>query len=160
MSDRRGIVVREPFVERLVRFLELWEAGGWSIKLYGLGYRDLPTPETVAAAKDAVLRQLPRPATTAFRYGLAFAIVHEGQDARWLLVDWWEHESILCHRLLTSTFAEPAIFNPATGRAVACVWELAILEFERRAWVDSILRDPSHADVSAYLTSVLATTPR
>jgi hypothetical protein len=39
--------------------------------------------------------------------------------------------------------------------AGCCVWELAVLWFERQAWVDTVLRHPGRGDFSRYLAARL-----
>jgi hypothetical protein len=85
------------------------------------------------------------------RYGIAVVIVHHGQDACWLLVDWWGRESVLHHRLLTAPLPGDGSFHPAPPELAACVWELPLLMFERNAWVETVLADPARSDVGRYL---------
>jgi hypothetical protein len=37
--------------------------------------------------------------------------------------------------------------DPAAG----CVWELGIIDFERRAWLEDVLMSPDGPDVERYL---------
>jgi hypothetical protein len=137
----------------LVRPLEIWEHDGWLLKVYGLAYRgDRPPTDVVDAAKRVAAETLPLPAETPDRYGVGFLVVHEGQDARWLLVDWWGFESVLHHRLFMASLDGEPEFEPAPDPLMACVWELAILAFERDAWVETVLTDAKRPDVPAYLS--------
>ena len=45
-----------------------------------------------------------------------------------------------------STALEPVEWTPA-----GCVYELAIIEFERRAWIDDVIGNPDGPDVERYL---------
>jgi hypothetical protein len=144
--------VRQAYRPRNVRFLELWQPDDWLVKLYGLAYdRDRPAAATIAAAKRAAARALPRPARSDDRYGIAVVIVHHGQDACWLLVDWWGQESVLHQRLLTAPLPGDGSFHPAPPELAACVWELPLLMFERNAWVETVLADAARSDVGRYL---------
>lgn len=142
---------REPYRPRSARFLELWRPDGWLLKLYGLAYEgERPRAEVVKAAKRSARDALPCPARSGDRYGTGFIIVHDGQDACWLLIDWWGYESVLHHRLLTAPLSAPREFHPAPRDVTACVWELALLMFERDAWVSTVLTD-TEPDVGRYL---------
>jgi hypothetical protein len=146
------ISLRQPYEQRSVRHLGTWAHEGWLLKVYGLAYRgDVPPSKVVAAAKRTAAEALPMPAQTPDRYGVGFLVVHEGQDARWLLVDWWGFESVLHHRLMVSPLEGEPEFKRAPGAVTACVWELPILAFERDAWVETVLSDPERPNVSAYL---------
>lgn len=143
--------VRERYRPRSIRFLELWRPDGWLLKLYGIAYKGgLPRAEVVEAARRSAAATLPRPARTRDRYGAGFVVVHDGQDACWLLIDWWGHESVLHQRLLTAPLSAPQEFHPAQRDLTACVWELPLLAFERDAWVSTVLSD-AEADVGRYL---------
>jgi hypothetical protein len=41
--------------------------------------------------------------------------------------------------------------RPHPTPAIACVWELAVLDHERRAWVRHVLARPHGPDAGAYL---------
>ena len=38
--------------------------------------------------------------------------------------------------------------DPAAG----CVWEMSVLDFERRAWIEDVLANPNGPDIDRYLT--------
>jgi hypothetical protein len=38
---------------------------------------------------------------------------------------------------------------------IACVWDLAVIGFERRAWIDCVLANPGGPDVEMYLMQQL-----
>lgn len=146
------VKLREPYRSRNARFLELWRPGEWLVKLYGIAYEgEVPPPAVVEAAKRAAADALPQPARNENRYGVGIVIVHQGQDACWLLVDWWGDESVLHHRLLRAPLPGAGQFEPAAPDLAACVWELPLLMFERDAWVATVLTDHEHPDVARYL---------
>lgn len=45
-----------------------------------------------------------------------------------------------------------AIEHPAAG----CVWELGIIDFERRAWLADVLANPAGADLELYMSHALS----
>jgi len=148
----RTVELRQSYVKRPVRYLETWRHDGWLIKVYGIAYEgEAPPAETVAAAKKTAALALPSPAETSDRYGVGFLVVHEGQDSRWLLVDWWGFESVLHHRLFRAPLDGEPDFSPVDDEITACVWELPVLAFERDAWVETVLKDADRPDVGAYL---------
>jgi hypothetical protein len=148
----RAIGLRQSYEQRSVRHLETWAHDGWLLKVYGLAYRgEAPPSHVVDAAKRAAAWTLPMPPQTPDRYGLGFLVVHEGQDARWLLVDWWGFESVLHHRLFWAPLEGEPEFKRAPDPVTACVWELPILAFERDAWVETVLSDAERPNVPGYL---------
>ena len=72
-DEREMIYLQEPYDPRPIRFLELWETGGWRMKVYGIAYRSRrPSEDLVRAAKDVAEQRLPRSAEGEGRYGVGF----------------------------------------------------------------------------------------
>lgn len=150
-----ALEISEPYATRSVRFLDLWAIGGWTLKVYGISYaRERPRAEVVDAAKGFIARVLPEPALDG-RHGIGFIVVHDGRDACWLLADWWRDEDTLYQQLYTAPLDRPSQFAPVEDGPVACVWELAVLKFERDAWVEDILSHPESPDLAGYLQAQL-----
>jgi len=121
--------------------------GDWRLKLYGLarpehGVRAELLESTRALAAEAL------PPVDDEHYGAAFAIAH---DARWpiALIYWWQDENELHSRIYAGATLDAMAPAPAT--ALGCVWELGIIEFERRAWIADVIGNPAGPDVDAYL---------
>lgn len=65
------------------------------------------------------------------------------------MVDWWVDENKLHHRLFID-------FERAPHDALtACVWDIAVMAFERDAWVEHMLRAPPPGDLDRYLAATL-----
>jgi hypothetical protein len=82
-------------------------------------------------------------------YGAGFAIAH---DAAYpiALVYWWQGINELHQRSFVGEeidALEPVEFTPA-----GCVYELAIVEFERRAWIDDVIGNPDGPNLERYLS--------
>ncbi|MEL7059805.1 MAG: GNAT family N-acetyltransferase [Acidobacteriota bacterium] len=136
------------YVPRTASCTGLVEAGGWALKAYTI-VRDVarPSDEELQAARDAVAQALPPlpdddsapPRERAPRSG--FFILHLGEEARWLLVDWWTPGGILCQRMFSAPLDGPCRFEEVPSREIlACVWELGVIDFERRAWISTVMR--------------------
>jgi hypothetical protein len=143
---------RAPYRTRPVRFLELWECDGWRVKVYGIAYqRQAPRPELVSAAKLAARDRLPHPPVAGERAGVAVLIVHDALGSTWALVQWWEG-NVLYHHVYGGDPATLSSLAPVTDGPMACTWELAIIGFERQAWLDHVLAAP-RPDVERYLAA-------
>ena len=69
------------------------------------------------------------------------------------LVYWWANENELHAALLRRAAGRPGRARAATtDTGMACVWELEVIDFERRAWLEDVLIDD---DVDAYLERAL-----
>jgi hypothetical protein len=124
--------------QRRCAFLSEDTIGDWRLKLYGLarpeqGVRDELIETTRALAAECL------PEVDDAHHGAAFAIAH---DARWpiALVYWWEADNELHSRI-----------EPAGPDAMGCVWELGVVEFERRAWIADVIGNPDGPDIDAYM---------
>lgn len=151
------LVHAEPYRPRPIRFLELLEVDTWRLKLYGAAYAGgRPRDELVAATRALADKLLPRPADGDGRYGVGFACAHDGRDGCFSFVDWWADENELHHQLHVAPGDRPNELAPAGPDALtACVWDLAIMAFERQAWLDAFLRNPEGSDLDAYLEARL-----
>ena len=127
-------------------------AGDWRLKVYGLA---TPGRAARAALVDAVVRRaarvLPEPAITEERYGVGFLIAHDAATACFGLVYWWQAANELHQRCFMSPVDDPGALAKLPDPAAGCVWELAIIGFERRAWIDDVLANPDGADIERYL---------
>ncbi len=143
----------EAYKPRSARFLELWEWQGWRIKVYGLAAQaECPSDALVQAAREIAQQQLPLPAISDGRYGVAYLIIHEGMQGDYVLVDWWTAGGIVQHHVYGALKGHEGHLQyhwpPGAG---FCVWELAVCWFEREAWVETILNGPQAPDLEAYL---------
>jgi hypothetical protein len=81
-----------------------------------------------------------------------FTIAHDAQSAGLGLVYWWANENEIHARFYSSPLDDPGTLTAYTGAGMACVWELEVIDFERRAWLSDVLVDD---DVEAYLSRAL-----
>ncbi|MFN2389346.1 MAG: isochorismatase [Actinomycetota bacterium] len=145
-----------PYQARPIRFLELWQPQDWRFKVYGIAYgAETPDPKLVAAIKRAAQETRPQPGVTDSRYGLGFISAHQGRTVSVGFVDWWENEDELHHKMFVAHDADLAQIRPAGEHELTgCSWDLALMAFERNAWVQHILQSPE-PDVDACLRAHL-----
>jgi hypothetical protein len=147
------------YQQRLFSPLGLWKSSGWNIKAYGIhqdtsrSEADLLDPGVEAAARDHVLARLGEADEEGNHHHCGFAIIHQGLLANWLLFNWWVHGVICCEGLSRSPVDNPTRFEAHTGPMVACIWEMVVIEHEKRSWIDHVLKDGGHLE--AYLDAWL-----
>ena len=119
--------------------------GDWRFKLYGLadpakGVR----PELLDATRERAEASLP-----AEGYGAAFGIAH---DAAYpiALVYWWQGTNELHQQLVRGRDDRGAGAGAVDARRLR-VRELAVVEFERRAWIEDVIGNPEGPDLDRYL---------
>ena len=111
-------------------------------KHYGIGTF---APDPRPALVDAVRRLVPAGET-------GFTIAHDARSAGLGLVYWWANENELHRAAYASPLDDPGALEPLTDAGIACVWELEIIDFERRAWLHDVLIGD---DVETYLGRAL-----
>jgi hypothetical protein len=112
-------------------------------KHYGIGtHAPDARPELVAALRELV----PSGET-------GFTIAHDARFAGLGLVYWWVNENELHRAAYASPLDDPGALQPLDDQTgMACVWELEVIDFERRAWLQDVLIG---GDVDAYLERAL-----
>jgi hypothetical protein len=83
-----------------------------------------------------------------------FTIAHEGKSAATALVYWWAEENEVHRRAYAAPLPldDASALAPLRDTGMACVWELEVIDFERRAWLEDVLIDD---DLEAYLARAL-----
>lgn len=147
----------ERYERREIRILELWEPGGWRIKVYGIGAEGrMPPAALVDAGKEAASTVLDRVASATDHHGVGFLAVHEGRGADVVFLDWWAAENELHHHLWIAEPGRPASLRlRAPADFVACVWDLEVIGFERDAWVRHVMEHPDDPLWEEYVAATL-----
>jgi hypothetical protein len=115
------------------RSVSLLERDGL-LKHYGIAMHDrVPRPALVAATRRVAHEVVPDGVH-------GFTIAHDAATAGLGLVYWWANENELHQRVFAAPRDDPGELEPADGTGMACVWELEVIDFERRAWLDDVLK--------------------
>lgn len=142
-----------PYETRPLRFMRREDLGDWRIKLYSIALNGRePRPELVDAALDLAPTVFPEPAVSDERHGVGFVIVHDAATAGILIYYWWQSENELHQRIYVSPLDDPRALTQVQNQPTGCVWELGIVDFERRAWIEDVLANPAGPDLDLYLT--------
>jgi hypothetical protein len=135
----------QTYVPRRATFLSEEPIGPWRLKLYGLA--DPATglrPALIARTLELAAEHLPADGG----YGAAFAIAHDAACPI-ALVSWWQGVNELHQRVFAGdTAGSLALIE---REAAGCVYELGIIDFERRAWIEDVMGNPAGPDLDAYL---------
>ena len=143
MDDRRTLGESELYAPREAGFVSLVDRPDAIIKLNAIHAKGLSAldPATVASAR-AVIEKAELASGGGFsesaQLGAGFAVLHVGQQGIWLLLHLWMPGGIASRHLWRSDIGR-SNFEPAPDHLMACVWELAVVDFERRAWKDTAL---------------------
>ena len=119
------------------RWISFLERDG-RVKHYGISR---PRPALVAATREAARATIPTGA-------LGFTIAHDAATAGLGIVYWWANENEIHSSVFAAPRDDPGALEPADGTGMACVWELEVIDFERRAYLEDVLKN---GDVEGYL---------
>jgi hypothetical protein len=134
------------YAPRYFRFHGLWTLPEWQVKVYSIRHasrrepdsRDLETAKALATPK---LRAI----NAKHHHGAAFLILHFGADGDYLLIDWWTGGNMLQQTLFVRLNNQPDFEDMTGSGLLACVWELHIIDAERRAWIECVLKKDGSA---------------
>src|SRR3954453_16569075 len=115
------------------------------VKHYGiaLGYGEARRPLTAAVRRLSA--DLPGP---------GFTIAHDAASAALGIVYWWANDNEIHSAYFVAPLDDPGALEPLDDpTGMACVWELEVIDFERRAWLDDVMKG---GDYEAYLGRALS----
>lgn len=132
----------DTYAPRYMTRLADIRAGDLTLKVYWIDAHGAHAPppallEAAAAATRATLREAASAEGEA--QGQGFAVLHRGDQGTWLLMDWWAHGDILCQRLARADPGTTGFVAMDHRPLMACVWEMQVIEAERRAWIDHMM---------------------
>lgn len=148
-----AVLTRRPYRPRSLRFIRRQDLGEWRMKVYAIA-ADVARgarPELIEATVDLARRVLPQPALGEETTGIGFVIAHDAAAASIGIVYWWQSVNELHQRSFIGPLDSPRQMQQIVHPGAGCVYELGIVDFERRAWLDDVLADPAGADLDRYL---------
>ena len=138
------------YAPRRCEFLDLWTHGDWQLKAYGIVHGDGPlSAELIKVARELAAERLASSAESTAHYNVGFVGVHQGKTAHFIFVDWWADGNELHHHVYVAPLDDPTAFRyTSPSGLIACVWDLALMAFERNAWVHTAM---AAKGIDAYL---------
>ena len=135
---------------------------GWNAKIYGIlgtgrSRAELPPEESLVASLAAPMAQMDGP----HDHNCGFAIFHLADDGFYLLLTRFNNANNLAHRVWSIGMeGERLILSPlGDERIIACVWEIGLMHFEARAWIECVLTKGLNIKTEDAYLSVRATGP-
>lgn len=149
----------QMYKPRNTEFKRLLTINNWTVKVYTITNRSrFESAVTLQSALAKLPEWLEKSKTLGFEtYGIAFLIVHEGTDGVWTLINWWTGGEILQSLTYYTDFDIPTEFQTRLQEGfMACVWELAVITFERAMWIEHILKKAHQPDFNTYFEKTLS----
>jgi hypothetical protein len=152
------------FIDKRLRSLPAITVADRQLKRYHIDQPSRPLDEGVIRAAYAVLPKAVPPAEVDAVSG--WIVLHRGaDDGAYMLVYTWVWDNVV--EMHSYSAGQPLIGCPDTDPTnfvelvkpwIGCVWELAVLEHERSAWVQHVL-SPDSPDLAGYLADTHADGP-
>ncbi|HEU4730139.1 MAG TPA: hypothetical protein VFT22_19710 [Kofleriaceae bacterium] len=141
-----------PHRTRPIHFVRPERVGDWRIKVYTIAtHGQAVGAELLEEALRRAPAVFPEPALGDQRHGLGFIIVHDAVTACIALYYWWQSFNELHQRIYVGPKQDPRAMTQLANQTAGCVWELEVIDFERRAWLADVLANPTGPDVERYL---------
>jgi hypothetical protein len=116
------------------------------VKHYGIARgQGEPRPALTDATRRVAADAIPAGAA-------GFTIAHDAATAALAIVYWWANENELHARYFAAPRDDPGMLAAVQDTGMACVWELEVIDFERRLWLRDVLQED---DLTAYLDRAL-----
>ncbi len=151
-------VIKSQYKTRPVRFIDLYHHDGWVIKLYSISVlNQVVSTSNIEMARKHLSAWLTKADLYPLdNYKIATLILHEGKEGCFAIINWWIDESMLQQFVYLAKKETPDRYEIYSDKGIiTCVWEMAILWFERNAWVKHILNQNEKPDWQAYLNQQL-----
>jgi hypothetical protein len=140
----------EHYAPRPAWFERLVDCGPAMIKLSFISADGKPPSASAIERALAVIAGCADELAATPHLGAGFAILHRGEEANWLLSLWWTEGGTATRKLWRAELDDhSATFKPVDPLYMACVWELGIIDYERRAWMDTVMSGKTVADYLA-----------
>lgn len=136
---------------RPVRLIERTTLQEWRVKVYGISLASQSVrDELVASGLAAASASLPPSVDNDGLGAFAFVVLHDAPDHAYALVHWWAGGNEVHQRVFSAPRSHPEDLRPHPSDAIGCVWELSVVDFERRAWLDCVVRRSADPDLETY----------
>lgn len=136
----------DSYHRRRAMFRELVTVGPVAVKLSAIFAEGKKISEAVFEAAKGKIAEAKGEIERTPHQGAGFAILHEGEEGRWLMLHWWVAGGIATQKLWRADLAPGTPFIEADPLLMACVWELGLIDFERRAWIDTVMSGKTVSD--------------
>ena len=149
----------ETYIPRKIEFYQSLKIDDWTVKVYTITMNSNFESKQIL---ESAIKELPLWITNAQKSILkthknAFLIAHEGREGVWLLMNWWTDSEMLETKVYFGDYNNPSkitetIYKP---KSLVCVWELAVITHERKAWLKHVLLNSNSPKYNEYAKDVL-----
>lgn len=136
---------------RPVRLIDREVLAGWRVKVYGISLAgEAVRDELIALGKETAAATLPASVENRDLGRYAFVVIHDAPDNAYVLVHWWAGGNEMHQKVFSAPRESLDAMTTHPTDAIGCVWELSVVEFERQAWLDCVVRNGDNAAPADY----------
>ncbi len=148
------MTIKYPYNQRPIRFLEIYQHNDWQIKIYSISIHNefvkKGNSDIVKTYLSEWLQQADNYSLNT--YNISTLIIHEYKNGCYAIINWWIDENMLQQFVYLATTDSPSEFILYSDKGIiTCVWEMAVLWFERNNWVENVLMKAPNPDLKKYL---------
>jgi len=135
-------------------------AGDWRVKVYTVSKTiEFEQPQFYSQVMDKLTHWLElENSFDSSHEHMAFLILHDATEGIFSIVNWWVGKNMLNTHVFLTPHHSPTEFNQISGDGLlACVWELEVIDHERRSWIDNVLKQGDSPDYWTYMSDVIET---
>lgn len=146
---------------RHIKFKELLKVNDWSIKVYTITKQgEFDYSDFYSNVKEKLPEWLAlHNGFNAQHNHIGFLILHAGTEGIFTLINWWVGDNMLNTHIFKSNYDRLDNFEQLSGKGLApCIWELEIINHERLAWIDAVLKQAPQPNYKQYLDATINVT--
>ncbi len=160
-------MVFDAYQKRPIRFLEVHQEGDWKLKVYSISSKKERISNQQLQQAKKHLQQWLKPSgmatgdmsnqTNLFdNYQIGTLMLHEWSGGCFAIINWWVDQNMLQQYVYLAPNEDPENFRLFSDNGiVTCVWESAVIWFERNAWVKHVLMKNNQPDFDSYFNEQL-----
>jgi hypothetical protein len=150
-------MILKSYEKRPIRFIEIYQIADWKIKIYSISSKnEFVSQQFVSNAKMELINWLKLSETNSLeKYNIATLILHQCKEGCFAIINWWIDDNMMQHYVYLSKNENENFKLFSSNGIVTCVWELAVIWFERNAWVKHVLMNNKNPDFESYLNKQL-----
>ncbi|NNC95404.1 MAG: hypothetical protein HKN92_07565 [Chitinophagales bacterium] len=144
------------YKKRRIKFCETVKIDKWFVKVYTIfQFESFQSPGDYDLAISSLSRWLAMGNSfNSESSNIAFLILHEGKEGIFAIINWWVGENMLNTHIFFTEY-ERSDYRIISGDGLApCIWELEVINHERLAWIEHVLKQAEQPDYTSYMKEV------